>query len=414
MALAVVALALLFNVAWSYDPVLPCAVFDASLPQCAWSRSYAEARSKFLAAMQPRASIVDSLALGGGLFVDVAEFTGRPDHVVVHISGTHGVEGYVGSAVQIAASAFLAPNASGPTVVLVHVLNPFGMRHTRRFNENNVDLNRNALFGAEAEAARNRDPNIAGYEDLDAIINPRGPLTWPALLRWAVDAASVALSRGGFARIRRALVTGTYTRAKGMYFGGRDVQPSTRLVVVWLARRGHFARADKVAIVDVHSGLGEFAKDTLMLQSDFAYDALVTAPRQFGVGVKWIRPHSLERISGDTSKQERADASVGCTCLFCVVHGSHAQTTLPRALWTTACARSSTSPAASTPTLRRSSAPPRARRAWPWRWCWRTGPGTGAAPATGASPASSGSSRPTCSPSSPASSRAACRFSSRP
>ena len=234
LALGGVALALLLGIGWSYDPVLPCPMFDVSLPHCAWSLSYVEARSKFLTAMQPRASIVDSLALGGGLFVDVAEFTGRPDHVVVHVSGTHGVEGYVGSAVQIAASAFLAPNASGPTVVLVHVLNPFGMRHTRRFNENNVDLNRNALFGPEAEATRKRDPDVAGYETLDSIINPRGPLTWPALLRWGIDAASVALSRGGSAKIRRALITGTYTRDKGLYFGGREVQPSTRLLVDWL------------------------------------------------------------------------------------------------------------------------------------------------------------------------------------
>ena len=39
------------------------------------------------------------------------------------------------------------------------------MAHYRRWNENNVDLNRNALFPDEWAAVRARDPNIAGYED---------------------------------------------------------------------------------------------------------------------------------------------------------------------------------------------------------------------------------------------------------
>jgi hypothetical protein len=64
------------------------------------------------------------------------------ERVVVHVSGTHGVEGYAGSAVQAAALHQLSlqakevlTDASLPTLVFVHVLNPYGMKNNRRVNE---------------------------------------------------------------------------------------------------------------------------------------------------------------------------------------------------------------------------------------------------------------------------------------
>ena len=53
------------------------------------------------------------------------------------------------------------------------------MAHFRRFNENNVDLNRNGLFSAkEWEVETSRDANIAGYEDFsEGLFNPPNPST---------------------------------------------------------------------------------------------------------------------------------------------------------------------------------------------------------------------------------------------
>ena len=73
---------------------------------------------------------------------------------LVHLSGTHGVEAYAGSAVQLAllerwaAEPSSAPSARGVRVVLVHVLNPFGFYCSRRWNEQGADLNRNMLVRA--------------------------------------------------------------------------------------------------------------------------------------------------------------------------------------------------------------------------------------------------------------------------
>lgn len=71
----------------------------------------------------------------------------RKRAVMVHISGTHGVEGHAGAAIQIAfLDKLLKKEIELPknvSIVLVHALNPFGFLFNRRWNENGVDLNRN-------------------------------------------------------------------------------------------------------------------------------------------------------------------------------------------------------------------------------------------------------------------------------
>ena len=100
---------------------------------------------------------------GEELFVDVAE-VGPVDatSVVLVVSGTHGVEGYLGSALQRHHLETLDPATFDPAdldlatlegeishgerdvaFIFVHALNPYGFSWVRRVNEDNVDLNRN-------------------------------------------------------------------------------------------------------------------------------------------------------------------------------------------------------------------------------------------------------------------------------
>src|SRR4051812_22058337 len=113
--------------------------------------SYREAREDFLDAARAAGTRMTSTVHpergldDEELFVDVAEI-GPADaaDVVVVVSGTHGVEGYLGSALQRRHLASLdAGGASGPAIVFVHALNPYGFSWVRRVNEDNVDLNRN-------------------------------------------------------------------------------------------------------------------------------------------------------------------------------------------------------------------------------------------------------------------------------
>ena len=150
--------------------------FDESA-DCFFASNYFEARQQFLREAKAAGLEHTALHLRDELFIDVAVRRGREDAVLLHISGTHGTEGFVGSAVQRAVlrhrneTLVVASSSSSssslqraPTVIFVHALNPFGMAFWRRFNEDNVDLNRNAVFVDSVwDMLMKREPNFAGY-----------------------------------------------------------------------------------------------------------------------------------------------------------------------------------------------------------------------------------------------------------
>jgi len=85
---------------------------------------------------------------GKVIATDVA-LLGRPDaaKLMVLISGTHGVSGAYGSASQTAwlerRENWTLPDDTA--VLMVHLINPWGVAWSRRTNEDNVDLNRNFI-----------------------------------------------------------------------------------------------------------------------------------------------------------------------------------------------------------------------------------------------------------------------------
>ena len=121
-----------------------------------YSADYFAARERFLAACAQLGLEHHALTVHAPsprpepLTIDVAiAGATKPSTAIVLSSGVHGVEGLFGSALQLA---FLERLASwqppaGAAVVLIHAVNPFGFAWLRRFNENNVDLNRNFLLG---------------------------------------------------------------------------------------------------------------------------------------------------------------------------------------------------------------------------------------------------------------------------
>ena len=121
-----------------------------------FSRSYREARDKFLRAadaahLELHAHAHPLLGRDGEtLAMDVARF-GAADarRVLLSSSGCHGIEGYCGSAVQLALLAdpgfHRAAESAGVSVLYVHALNPYGFSWWRRTTHENVDLNRNFI-----------------------------------------------------------------------------------------------------------------------------------------------------------------------------------------------------------------------------------------------------------------------------
>jgi hypothetical protein len=112
--------------------------------ECFFADNYDDARAQFLTFAGNVGAELHTLDVGtgGDLKTDVAIIRRSKEKVIVHISGTHGVEGFAGSAVQTAALHQLSrqpedvrSSTSLPTLVFVHVLNPYGMKYNRRVNE---------------------------------------------------------------------------------------------------------------------------------------------------------------------------------------------------------------------------------------------------------------------------------------
>jgi hypothetical protein len=176
--------------------------------------------------------------------------------VLLHSSGLHGVEGYAGSAVQLALLERPPVLPTDCALVLVHALNPYGMAWRRRVNENNVDLNRNFLAPGERwEGA----PSL--YRSLDALLNP---LTAPGADRFWWRLAALALRHGPRA-LKQAIAEGQYEFPRGLFFGGRALEPGPRLYLDFLRRS--FTRAEYLLAIDMHTGLGPRGEETLVLEA---------------------------------------------------------------------------------------------------------------------------------------------------
>ena len=227
-----------------------------------FSPDYRTARDRFRSGVLAADGQIESILLDAkgpaeeDLTIDIGWFgSPRPRRAFVHSSGLHGVEGFAGSAIQLQwlEEENLEP---GPdcAIALVHAMNPFGMAWLRRVNENNVDLNRNFLGGDEEYTGAPE-----GYAALDPFLNPESPPTRDFFL---VRAARNIL-RCGVAEFRRAVSSGQYDFPRGLYFGGKQHEQATRRFQLYISER--LVEAEHVAVIDVHTGLGRFGKDTLLV-----------------------------------------------------------------------------------------------------------------------------------------------------
>jgi hypothetical protein len=221
----------------------------------AFSGSYAQARRKFIEAAGQAGLLVESRTHpkrgleGEELAMDVAR-EGDPSasRLLVLSSACHGVEGFCGSAVQVAAlrdgewRAHAA--AKGVAVLYIHALNPFGFSHIRRTTHENVDLNRNFHdFSAPL-------PVNEGYRELHALLVPR---EWPPTDENARALAGYIASHGE-AAYQAAVSGGQYEYADGLFYGGRA--PTWSNLALREVLRTHGRRAGRLGWIDVHTGLG--------------------------------------------------------------------------------------------------------------------------------------------------------------
>jgi hypothetical protein len=228
-----------------------------------FSPDYFSARSRFRELATAAHGALESIPLdasgpnGESLSIDIASFgAASARHVLLHSSGLHGVEGFGGSAIQLQALSDVPDIAANAALILVHILNPYGMAWLRRVNENNVDLNRNFLEDGKYTSY----PNPL-YSKCDWFLNPPTP---PARDMYYLKAARLSMQYGVSA-LKQAIAGGQYEHPRGLFFGGQQLQQGAREYQSFLARR--LASAESVIAIDVHTGLGRYSEDMLMVEA---------------------------------------------------------------------------------------------------------------------------------------------------
>ena len=199
------------------------------------------------------------------LTIDVGLLKRSSSKVMIHISGTHGVEGFAGSAIQAAVldqSNITRNDPSLPTIVFVHALNPYGFANLRRWNENNVDLNRNFLSKEEFKNAREKD--ASGYEKIYEFLNPTKPLDYKDMF-WFRSIYYIVMH--SYATLKKSIVTGNYHFENSIFFGGHELQPSLEKISNFLTSKLDVNNVQELVILDIHTGLGPVRFDTLMIDA---------------------------------------------------------------------------------------------------------------------------------------------------
>ena len=195
-----------------------------------------------------------------------------PRQLAVITSGIHGVEGHAGSALQQLWLAEFAGSVPADTgVLLVHALNPYGFAHGRRANEHNVDLNRNALASFPG-------PANPGYRSLHAWLNPPGPV--PRFDDFVWHALPLLLHHGR-AALAQAIAAGQYEFPHGLFYGGREREPSLAIFADLLAAP-RFAGVQRVWHLDLHTGLGRHGRYQLLLDTPPGAREFAQLARVFG------------------------------------------------------------------------------------------------------------------------------------
>jgi hypothetical protein len=197
--------------------------------------------------------------------------------VVIHSSGLHGPEAFAGSAIQLSLLERLAERSlrlPGDTAIaFVHVVNPYGMAWRRLMNENNVDLNRNFL--PEGQEYKGAHPL---YAELDPFMNPRTPDPGSDLL-FKAGMIKRVISLGK-PQVVQAFAGGQFEFPKGIKYGGRQLEEGPRLLLGWLSQR--LGSTEAAFIIDVHTGLGPYGVDLLLVPEQTTTPRYDSLKRNFG------------------------------------------------------------------------------------------------------------------------------------
>ena len=192
-----------------------------------------------------------------GLYIDNIYLPSQKEqkNLVVLTTGVHGIEGYIGSVMLDVFWQEIYPDLdrNNTGVLVIANVNPYGMKYHRRYNENNVDLNRNFILDwKNFDTTVNKD-----YPKVDKFLGPQkkmGNALWHEAGFYASMVKEVVAN--GADSISNALLGGQYEYPEGVYYGGAGDEKSTRYVKTvfeWTLDESNY---ENVVHIDVHSGYG--------------------------------------------------------------------------------------------------------------------------------------------------------------
>jgi len=199
---------------------------------------------------------------------------GAPRGVIMVSSGLHGIEGFAGSAAQLAILAQLGENPPPPgiAVAIVHALNPHGFSYLRRTNEHNVDLNRNFIDFTDVL------PEAPDYETLHPALVPSH---WCGPPRDAADRAiAEAWGTMGSRDFQQAVCQGQHVHADGLFYGGTEPAWSNIMLRALIADLP--ANLELLVHIDIHTGLGPYGVGELLYTLEPDTPAAVMARDWYG------------------------------------------------------------------------------------------------------------------------------------
>lgn len=244
---------------------------------------YTDTRQQFLAAANnaPRLLYCNAHELpvcapdDSALFTDCAWIgSDGAKKVLVVISGTHGVEGFTGSAIQADFLQQLTSKhwqlADDTAVLLIHGLNAWGMAWLRRCEQTGVDLNRNFID------FENPLPLNPGYSVLrDALMQSDKRTRAQTLQEFA--------TRHSQTELEVAISGGQYEDPKGPFFGGTG--PTFARSVIESLINEHVLGEKRLAVIDLHTGLGPYGYGEIICDHQPESHGAQTAQHWYGDSV---------------------------------------------------------------------------------------------------------------------------------
>ena len=227
-----------------------------------FATTYLEARQNFIASCAAEATFCRSWqhplrgSVGEKLYLDLAWFGDRhASKVMVLLSGTHGIEGFCGSGIQIGslATGLHLQATNDVAILMLHGLNPWGMSFYRRVNEDGVDINRNFLDFSQPL------PKNPLYQDLADIIVPQ---QWTPKIQQETFQQIFAYLADSQVDQTKNLAQGQYSHWYAPFYGGEVPTWSNRIFTQIVEQ--YLQDKQAVGLLDYHTGLGKYGTGQLM------------------------------------------------------------------------------------------------------------------------------------------------------